>query len=80
METYFDNMTAPEGSAEKLRHDFRTLLSDTEDLVKDSCRALGQQTKVAARQTDQLIRRNPLVAVGVAFGAGMLLGVLLGRK
>lgn len=33
-----------------------------------------------AKVTDQAIRTNPYASLGIAFGAGLLLGVLLKRK
>jgi ElaB/YqjD/DUF883 family membrane-anchored ribosome-binding protein len=33
METYFDNMLAPQGTKERLVHDLRTLVHDAEDLI-----------------------------------------------
>jgi ElaB/YqjD/DUF883 family membrane-anchored ribosome-binding protein len=80
METYFDNMTAQEGSADKLLRDFRVLVHDTEELVKDGCRVLGEQTMIAAEQADEAVRRYPAAVAGVAFGFGLLVGLLLGRR
>jgi ElaB/YqjD/DUF883 family membrane-anchored ribosome-binding protein len=85
METYFDNMTAQEGSADKLARDFRVLLHDAEELVKDGCRVVGEQSVIAAEQADQAVRRYPAATAGVAFGFGLLgfgllVGLLLGRR
>jgi len=38
------------------------------------------QAKVAAKATDQFVHDHPWQSVGVAFVAGALLGVLLGRR
>ncbi len=80
METYFDNMTAQEGSADKLLRDFRVLVHDAEELVKDGCRVVGEQSVIAAEQADQAVRRYPAATAGVAFGFGLLVGLLLGRR
>ena len=79
METYFDNMTVPDGSSEKLVRDLRVLVQDTEALLKDGCRVLGEQTLVAAEEADEAIRRYPAAMAGVAFGFGLMLGLLLRR-
>jgi ElaB/YqjD/DUF883 family membrane-anchored ribosome-binding protein len=80
METYFNNMTAEDGSAEKLMRDVRTLVRDTEDLMRDGCRTAGHHTLVAVQQADEAIRQYPAASMGVAFGVGILLGLLLGRR
>jgi len=36
--------------------------------------------KQAANATDQYVRENPWTAVGIAAGAGLLLGLLVGRR
>jgi len=38
------------------------------------------QTKAAAKATDQLVHENPWQAVAIAAGAGLLLGILTGRR
>jgi ElaB/YqjD/DUF883 family membrane-anchored ribosome-binding protein len=80
METYFNNMAAEDGSAEKLVRDIKTLVRDTEDLMRDGCRTAGQHTLLAAQQADDAIRQYPSASVGLAFGVGILLGLLLRRR
>jgi len=41
---------------------------------------LIMQTKAAAKATDQLVHENPWQAVAIAAGAGLLLGILTGRR
>ena len=102
MEVYFNNMTAQEGTREKLVQDLITLVRDAEDLiqatggnlaekskeellaalerVKVTCLRIEQKAAASARNADSLIRENPYHAVGVAFGLGLLIGVLVSRK
>lgn len=40
----------------------------------------SDSARQAAREIDEQVRRNPWAAVGIAAGAGLLLGLLLGRK
>jgi len=40
----------------------------------------GDSAREAAREIDEQVRRNPWAAVGLAAAAGLLLGLLLGRK
>jgi ElaB/YqjD/DUF883 family membrane-anchored ribosome-binding protein len=101
MEMYFSNMTAEEGTKEKLVQDLMTLVQDAEELVKAaggnvaaksktelisaldrvkaSCKRVEAQAVMGAKRTDQLIRENPYQSIGIAFGIGLLLGVLVNR-
>src|ERR1051325_6614 len=45
METYFSNMTAEEGTKEKLAHDLMTLMRDAEELVKATGSQLAGKSK-----------------------------------
>lgn len=47
--------------------------------VKSSCRNLEQQAAVHARTADRVIREHPYQSLGVAFGVGLLIGVLVSR-
>lgn len=42
--------------------------------------ALVERTKAAARATDDYVRANPWRAVGIAAGAGFIIGLLVGRR
>ena len=44
--------------------------------AKELCDRLQDQTVDAAKATDKTIREHPYQAIGVAFGAGVLLGML----
>jgi ElaB/YqjD/DUF883 family membrane-anchored ribosome-binding protein len=101
METYFSNMTAGEGTKEKLVQDLMTLVNDAEtlvkaaggqladksktelatalDRVKTSCRRMQDHAIAGARSADQVIREHPYQSIGVAFGIGLLIGVLVNR-
>jgi ElaB/YqjD/DUF883 family membrane-anchored ribosome-binding protein len=80
METYFSAMAAEPGSTDQLSRDLRTLAHDAEQALKSGCRTVGQQTRVAAKRTDAVIRRNPYGSIGLAFGFGVLVGLWVGRK
>lgn len=99
METYFSNLTAEDGTKERLFRDLAVLAQDAEELVKTvggqaaektkvelaaalerlkaGCRTLGDRSAVGARAADRLIRDHPYHSIGVAFGLGLLLGVLV---
>lgn len=42
--------------------------------------AVIAQTKAAAKATDQYVHENPWPSMGIAAAAGLLLGVLIGRR
>ena len=42
--------------------------------------AVVAQTKAAAQATNQYVHENPWPSIGVAAAAGLMLGVLLGRR
>ena len=45
--------------------------------AKEVCERLQTQTANAAKATDKTIREHPYETMGIAFGAGVLIGVLL---
>lgn len=42
--------------------------------------AATEQAKLAAKATDQYVQDNPWTAIGIAAGAGLLIGLLVGRR
>lgn len=42
--------------------------------------ALVAQTRAAARATDQYVHDNPWPSIGIAAAAGLVVGVLIGRR
>jgi len=42
--------------------------------------AIVERTKAAARATDNYVHANPWRAVGIAAGAGVIVGLLIGRR
>ncbi len=43
-------------------------------------RALLEQTKQAAKATEDYVRENPWQAIGIAAAAGLVLGILISRR
>ena len=56
--------------------ELRVKLENAIEKAKEVCDRLQDQTAAAAKATDRTIRERPYHAAGVAFGVGVLLGVL----
>jgi len=41
---------------------------------------IQEQTTASARATDRAIREHPYESIGIAFGIGVLIGVLINRR
>jgi ElaB/YqjD/DUF883 family membrane-anchored ribosome-binding protein len=58
----------------------RANLENVIEKAKEACERLQNQTAAAAKATDKTIREHPYEALGVAFGLGVLIGVLVTRR
>jgi len=58
----------------------RARLSAALEAARETGRKLQDRTVAGAKATDRVIREHPYQSVGIAFGAGLLIGVLLNRK
>ncbi|MCI0540651.1 MAG: DUF883 family protein [Verrucomicrobiales bacterium] len=62
----------------------RARLNAALERAKTTCVDLQERTvataKAAANQADSVVRAHPYESIGVAFGVGVLIGVLVGRK
>jgi len=58
----------------------RAKLTATLDSAKATCKRLEEKTVAAAKAADEVIREHPYHSLGIAFGAGVLIGVLMNRK
>jgi ElaB/YqjD/DUF883 family membrane-anchored ribosome-binding protein len=57
----------------------RAKLEAATEKAKEVCNRLQDQTAAAAKATDKTIREHPYQAIGIAFGVGLLIGVLVAR-
>ena len=60
--------------------ELRSRLAAALESAKATCHRLEEKTVVAAKATDRTIREHPYESIGIAFGVGLLLGVLVARK
>ena len=58
----------------------REKLAAALEAAKETRRKLEERAVHYAKTTDQLIRENPYQAVGIAFGVGMLFGIIVNRR
>ena len=58
----------------------RAKLEDAVAKAKDLYNRLEDKTIEAAKATDKTIRAHPYESIGIAFGVGLLVGVLAARR
>lgn len=68
------------GEEVEVSHDMRERLAQTLESAKAVYRKIQTKTVAAAKATDQTIRTHPYQALGVALGAGLIVGLLIGRR
>ena len=61
------------------KHELRAKLDAATEKAKQVCRRLQEQTVAAAKATDKAVHEHPYPAIGIAFGVGLLIGVLATR-
>jgi ElaB/YqjD/DUF883 family membrane-anchored ribosome-binding protein len=60
--------------------EMRLRLSSAIDSAKATYRRLEEKAVAGAKATDRVIRDHPYESLGIAFGLGLLVGVLVARK
>ena len=73
-------MKATAGQAGEKVTEMRTRLAAALESAKATCHRLEERTVAAAKATDRTIRDHPYESIGIAFGVGLLVGVLVTRK
>ena len=68
-----ERVTAARAGIEESLRDAKKKLAELQD-------NLVEQTRAAARRTDELVHEHPWQAVGVAAAVGLLLGMLISRR
>lgn len=58
----------------------RSRLATSIEKAKEMCARLQEQTVAAGKATDKAVREHPYEAIGIAFGLGMLIGLLAIRR
>jgi ElaB/YqjD/DUF883 family membrane-anchored ribosome-binding protein len=68
------------GQAGEKMTELRGRLAATLESAKATYRRLEEKTVAGAKVADHAIREHPYESIGVAFGVGLLVGVLVGRR
>lgn len=58
----------------------RERLTETLDSAKRTCNKLEDRAIQSAEAADKIVREHPYQSIGIAFGVGLLIGVLVSRK
>ena len=75
-----DLLKATAGEAGEKVKEVPSRLMTALDSAKSTCERLQDKTVEAAKATDHVIREHPYESIGIAFGVGLLIGVLVGRR
>jgi ElaB/YqjD/DUF883 family membrane-anchored ribosome-binding protein len=73
-------MKATRGENGDQAREMRSRIASALDSAKITYQRLQEKTVAAAKATDRVIRDHPYESLGVAFGLGLLVGVLVTRK
>lgn len=74
-----DLIKATAGEVSEKAKEARSRLMAALESAKQTCGQLQEKAICGAKATDQVIRTHPYESIGIAFGVGLLIGVLLGR-
>ena len=75
-----DLLKATAGQAGEKMSEVRSRLAGALESAKATCANLQEKTVQAAKATDRVIRDHPYESLGIAFGTGLLIGVLVTRR
>jgi ElaB/YqjD/DUF883 family membrane-anchored ribosome-binding protein len=74
-----DLIKATAGEVSEKAKEARSRLMVALESAKERCDDLQEKAVAGAKATDKVIRDHPYESIGIAFGVGLLIGVLLGR-
>lgn len=73
-------MHATAGHAGEKAKELRERLAAALESAKATCQRVEAKAIAGAKVADKTIREHPYESIGVAFGIGLLIGVLVGRR
>ncbi len=62
---------------EKLLDDIRAAVRDGEELLKAGASGMKETAVAKARSADRIIRDRPYETIGIIFGVGLIIGLLM---
>jgi len=75
-----DLLKASAGEVGEKAKEARARLAAALERTKEACGSLQEKAVAGAKATDKVIREHPYQSIGIAFGIGVLIGVLVTRK
>lgn len=75
-----DVLKATAGDMSEKAKETRARLSASLESAKAAYHRLEDKAVASAKAADTVIREHPYQSIGIAFGVGVLIGVLVGRK
>ena len=75
-----DLIRATAGDVGEKAREARNRLSTALNGARANCEQLEDRAGASAQATDKVIRQHPYQSIGIAFAAGLLLGVLVNRR
>ncbi len=79
-----DLLRATAGDMSEKAKEARSKVAEALDRARNTCDSLQEKSaanaQVAAQKADTVIRAHPYESMGIAFGIGLLIGVLVNRK
>jgi len=64
---------------EQFLDDIKTVVRDGEELLKAGVTEVKQRAMSRAKSTGRAVRENPYQTLGIVFGVGVLVGILMTR-
>ena len=75
-----DLLRASAGEVSEKAREARARLTTTLERAKESCARLEEKAIAGAKAADRVVREHPYESAGIAFGIGLLIGVLVTRR
>lgn len=81
METRYESGSqAAQNAGQEIAEGGREAASKLSAALANAKNKIQEQTTAGARATDRAIREHPYESIGIAFGVGVLIGVLINRR
>jgi ElaB/YqjD/DUF883 family membrane-anchored ribosome-binding protein len=73
-------LKATAGEAGDKLKEVRNRVAKAVESAKETCENLQESTIKGAKAVDETVREHPYESIGIAFGVGLLVGVLVSRR